>query len=91
MIGVLHTCNANEYIFRGPIFLYDKEMRERVYQYNLKHKDNEKVDVPDDRLYKPPQRLTIPKVNKMSADVKGKEYSEEDEYKEMYDTIDTYY
>ena len=35
MLGELHTCDAKECFFRGTKFLNDKELRERVNQYNL--------------------------------------------------------
>ena len=36
-------------------------------QYNLKHKEDKRVEVSDDRLDKPPQGPTLPKINHLKS------------------------
>ena len=67
MLNDLHTGNPKECPLRGPKFNKDKQTRERLNQYNLKNKDDKKVDVSEERLYTPPQRPTIPKTNHVNV------------------------
>ena len=90
----MHTGDPKNCLLRGPKYINDKETRERVNQYNLKHKDDKRVEVSEERLYKPPQRPTFPKTNhlngimKEDADYDEEEYVEEDYYSEVEDEIE---
>ena len=52
---------------RGPKYIRDKEVRKRVKQYNLKHKEDKTAEVSDDRLDKPTQGPTLPKANNLNS------------------------
>ena len=97
MLNDLHTGNPKECPLRGPKFNKDKQTRERLNQYNLKNKDDKRVDVSEERLHTPPQRPTIPKTNHVNVvqnlddnhdhemDIKDEDYNTGDE-----DGDDTY-
>ena len=49
-------------MLQGPAYNKDKQMRERLNQFNLKNKDG-KAPLSEDRMTTPPQDATIPKAN----------------------------
>ena len=94
LLNNMHTGDPKNCLLRGPKYINDKETRERVNQYNLKHKDDKRVEISEERLDKPPQRPTLPKTNhlngimKEDADYDEEEYVEEDYYSEVEDEIE---
>ena len=79
----------------GPKYIRHKEVRERVNQYNLKHKENKRADVSEDRLDKPSQGSTLPQANHLNSnfdeisesDIEYEQEKDEESYKE-YDEIE---
>lgn len=61
MLKDLRNGDPKKHFLRGPNFLIDKKIRVRINQYYLKNKDK-KIKVSEDRLDRPPQRPTIPRV-----------------------------
>ena len=76
LLNGLHTGDPKTCSLRGPKNIRDKEVRERVNQYNLKHKEDKRAEVSDNRLNKPPQGPTLPKANHLNS--KFDETSESD-------------
>ena len=79
---------------RGPKYIRDKELRERVNQYNLKHKEDKRAEVSDDKLDKPPQGPTFPKANHLKSNFDETSESdveyEQEEDEELYEEYDEY-
>ena len=64
-------------------------------QYNLKHKEDKRAEVSDDRMDKPPQGPTLPKVNHLNSKLDETlesdfecEQEEDEESYEEYDEIE---
>ena len=75
----LHTGDPKQCLLRGPKYLNCKESRERLNQYNLKHKDDKRLEVSETRLEKAPQRPIFPKTNHVNADLIEGDESDKDE------------
>ena len=73
----LHNGDPKQCPFRGPAYNNDKDLRERINQYNLKNK-SDKVTPNKDRLEIPPQQPSIPKINHVNNNVDGDENQTED-------------
>ena len=92
LLNGLHTGDSKPFLLRAPKYIKDKEAQERIHQYNLKYKEDKIVEVSDDRLDKPPQRPTLPKVNHLNSRINEKlesnvEYEQEED-EESYDEYD---
>ena len=72
LLNGLHTGDPNTCLLRGPKYIKDKEARERVKQFNLKHKKDKRVEVSDNRLDIPPQIPILPKANHLNSRIDGK-------------------
>ena len=79
LLNNMHTGNPKECPFRGPKHNNDKQTRERLNQYNLKNKNDKRVDVSEERLNTPPQRPTILKTNHVNTDLNEDEESNQEE------------
>ena len=95
LLNVLHSGDLKLFLLRGPKYIKDKEDQKRVNQYNLEHKKDKIVEVPDDRLDTTPQRPTLPKANHLNSkidetsesDVEYEQEEDEESY-EKYDEIE---
>ena len=94
LLNNMHTGDPKNCLLRGPKYINDKETRERVNQYNLKHKDDKRVEVSEERLDRPPQHPTLPKTNHLNGimkediDYDEEAYVEEEYYSEVEDEIE---
>ena len=80
----IHNGNPKECMLRGPAYNKDKQMRERLNQFNLKNKDG-KAPLSEDRMTTPPQDATIPKANHGNIAVDSdSDNDEEDNIQEGY-------
>ena len=81
-LNSMHTGDPQEYLLQDPKYMNNKESHDRLNQYNLKHKDDKRLDVSEIRLDKPPQSPMIPRTNhaNVNLDEEG-EYNEEEESK----------
>ena len=64
MLATIHPPNGdpNKCCFRGPSFNSDKDMREKLHQYNLKHPgDKGQNSTTQDRSRIPPKQADLPK------------------------------
>ena len=62
---------------QGTKYINDKEIQERVNQYNLKNRNDKRVDIAEGRLDKSPQGSVIPKVN--NVNINSEEHVQDDE------------
>ena len=73
-------------MLRGPSFNKDKQMRERLNQFNLKNRDG-KAPMSEDRMNTAPQNATIPRINHVNIDL-PEEDSDTDSYTSYQDNDD---
>ena len=78
----MHVRDPKDILLRDPKHINDKEARERVNQYNLKHKDDKRTEVSENRLDKPPQSPIIPKTDHLHATIGGDGNSDYEEYQD---------